>query len=107
MPDDALGIDDDSGAVGHSSFALIDTHAIGHTTLGVKVCEQWVRDSTEAGTKVCMHKDTVDAYAQSLGVHAIEFVEPRFQRGQFNTSSGGEVEWVKEQENVLLAPKFG
>jgi len=60
-------------------------------------------DSTHLFGKGFVRKRRVNAYAQDLSIAGLEFFSIFFEAAQFPLSASRKIEWIKRQDNVLLA----
>ena len=70
----------------------------------MEVGEEREPETAEAEVIYLVREDAVDAQAEDLGVGVFEGVPGRPKGGQFGASAAGEVEYVKGEEYILVAP---
>ena len=78
---------------------------LGHGSFRVKVGQEGKVDSTEAVGPGLVAELAVNGDTQHLGIGGLELREQRVEAGNLNASSRGEVEWIEDQEQVLLPGK--
>jgi hypothetical protein len=60
-------------------------------------------DSAHLFAKGLMRKWRVDTYAQHLSIAGLEFFSILFEAAQLPLSASRKIEWIKRQDNILLA----
>ena len=103
-PQDAILVDDDHSSVTGATLIVPQAVRFDHLAVGVEIPEQRIGYVTEAGRIRAMGVDAITAYAQDLGTFLLELAVELSERGDLAGSAACEIEYVKRENHMLLAP---
>jgi hypothetical protein len=101
--DDTLLVNDDHRTPADSSFLVVDAVQLGNLALRVKIGQYGVWDVPQRRTEGTLHRSTIHANAQDLGILLLKPAVFHPESGDLVGSAPGEGGHVKGENHMFLA----